>query len=311
MKNYNFTKAQLNRMNNEVSSEIFQKIYKNTTYHLHSNNKGLFEDSMQKLITRIGMIVKNFVGYNKSVSTNESAISCIAFALGDNSVYHYWKGTEVNTKGNFARHREKYEFDSSEFKETVHQYNRIIEKLCNAGFTCFSNIYIRLNSKKNSELAQDCLAEKYSVKHFMLGENRIKLLLSPSYTYDKYTKKISTKLTMFWEESTNDKVSVRISNSKNGKKLIHETLTLGDNTKKSFSLDFDGDDLINSLAKVDMSIQLKRKEFRAFTRQVPVVVGKFKKKTIMTDEEYTQLVEYVYAEEKCTLSNTLDKCYNR
>lgn len=167
-----------------------------------------------------------------------------------------------------------------------------------------------INSIHNkSDYAQNCFDEKHSVKHILLCKNRIKILLSPSYSYDEYTKVITTDTTFFWEDCSDERISIKISNAKTGKTLVDEYTTLNDTKRKSYALPFKESDMENSTVKLDIRLRLMRKKNKTFTRYIPETKGFIRKKTTVREEKYTQKVEYIAAEEKFELTNTLDKRY--
>ena len=306
MKVYSFNQKTRDAIRNSLSDEVFCNIYKSTVRNARERSKGVFEDSMQKLITRIGMIVARATHYPQNISINNTAAKCISDIIGDSSMELFWKATQVNEKGNQTRHRQTT-FETSDYNEILHQYNRMISKLIKCGFNEFGELYININREKRGDLAENCFMEKHSIKHVMLGCNKIKMLLSPSYCYDEYTKTINTAATLFWQEATNERVEINIKNLKTGKNLVHETIILGESNKKSYNLPLKSSDLKNSSVNIIVTLKLKREKLKNVTNTVTKTVGTFFKRTVFETITTKQKVEYIAAEEKVELCNTLDK----
>ena len=109
-------------------------------------------------------------------------------------------------------------------------------------------------------MIQDIFKEKGSVKYTSIAGTKFDIKGSPFYTFDRYNKTVSCKLTFEWDRVTDDILNYEVVNRKNGIRLVLGRVSLNKQSKKhSCALTFYQNYLNGNLYDIELKMSIERK----------------------------------------------------
>ena len=107
-------------------------------------------------------------------------------------------------------------------------------------------------------MAKSIFKELGSVKYEIIGGTKFDIRVSPFYTFDKYNKKVSCKLTFEWDKASNDNLIFDVIIKKTNRKLGQGTLQLGSKLKHSLELTLNQADLNGNSLEIKLNLSIQR-----------------------------------------------------
>lgn len=235
--------------------------YKSVVTAMNNNYRHPFATSLQIYITKLGLILSECSQDVKmSVNTYLGSIDYICLKLLNNrALYNIMRNIEINNTGNSVKHSlEDIEID---IDLTLTQYNQFVSEIIKATqLIAFKRCY--LNKGKNLRdvpIAEDAKHHKY----FTVNNIQFQLKISPDYTVDQYTKKLRSKITLYWPKGREGFfVGVTVSNDKSTRIMarMDKLAVSGDNSKHAFELICGETDLDRRVLYLTVQIELYQKK---------------------------------------------------
>lgn len=232
-----------------------------------------FSDRMQKLITKIGLIISECSQSNKiKNSTFLGSVDFLCFkVIEDPSRKKFLLATSINQNGNKNKHSlEKNEIINIE--ECVHQYNKILQEIANK-YNLQEILTLSINSnKQKKQPVKNIFAEARSIKYDSFAGNDIKFTLSPFYEFDKFKKIATVELAIDWEKESKDDLLITISSNKSGSTLLSKRFSLYGSHYENLRLPISANDLgeenlleLNVKVQVYRDVMVRKKEQHTYT----------------------------------------------
>lgn len=232
-----------------------------------------FSDRMQKLITKIGLIMSECSQTTKiKYATFLGSVDFLCYkVIGDPSRKKFLLATSINENGN----KNKHSLDKNEvinIEECVHQYNKILKEIASIyNLQEILTLSIKQNQPKKQPV-KNIFAEARSIKYDTFDGNDLKFTLSPFYEFDKFKKLATVELAIDWQKESNDDIQVTIYSNKSGSKLLTERFSLSGSHYENLRLPVSVNDLdTNNLLELNVKVQVyrdvkvKKKEKRTYT----------------------------------------------
>ena len=108
-------------------------------------------------------------------------------------------------------------------------------------------------------MAKSIFKELESVKYEIIGGTKFDIRVSPFYTYDKYNKKVSCKLTFEWDKSSNDNLIFDVIITKTNRKLGEGKIQLDNSLKRSLEISLSEADLNGNSMEIKLKLGIERK----------------------------------------------------
>ena len=241
--------------------------YKSAATAMQHGYRHQFASSMQTYVTKIGLILSDCVVSPKiSTGTYLGSIDYICKKLLKNiQLYNVMRAIEINDAGNEVKHTIKDVDLNIDF--ILKQYNSFVTEIVKAtGLNAFKKCY--LNKERN---ARDIplVAEEKHHKYFVVNNTKFQLKISPNYTVDQYSKKLTSKITIYWPEGkANHFIDVQIKNPKNNNRLMGSIDKLdisNPNSKHAFVLNCSEADLDRRVLYLTVNITLYKQNSSTVT----------------------------------------------
>lgn len=240
-------------------------VYKDMVDQCNKKHKTVFTQQMHVYITKIGIILSECSAKSKiRANTYLGSIDFICLNLLKNKQLHKMMKNFINDDDNIVKHSIN-DLEVS-IDTIVEQYNLFINEIIKS--TNLKAFYVCLITKKKSIRDVPIINEEKHHKYFMIKNFKFQLKICPNYTIDKYTKKITSKLTLYWPEiAKNHYVEINVSNSKNkrimcAKKQIDLGQCINKNQKDGkfvLPLNCSEEDLDRRVLSLNVEIILRKK----------------------------------------------------
>lgn len=226
-----------------------------------------FVESLQIYVLKIGMVLCECVpGQSLKANTYLGSLDFICNkVLQNKQLYNVMRAIEINEGGNAMKHSIDDVNVNIDF--VVNQYNNFISEIVkNTNLSAFKKCYLVVKSKNERDIpiAKDAIHHKY----FTINNLKFQLKISPDYTVDQYSKKLTSKITLYWPDGYNDwYADVEIKNDRTHKIMGHaEKLNLSSgNDKHAFALTCGEKDLDRRKLDLTVKITLFKKKNRMYT----------------------------------------------
>lgn len=262
-----------------------------------------FSDRMQKLITKIGLIMSECSETEKI--KNKTFLGSVDFlcykVIEDPSRKKFLIATSVNENGN----KNKHSLSKNEvinINECVHQYNQILYSISSKyNLTELLKLTIKKENKHKKQPTKNIFAEARSIKYDTFDGNDIKFTLSPFYEFDKFKKIAIVELAVDWEKQSSDSIKITIISKKSGKKLHSQKMKLYNSNYENLRIPISVNDIDeNNLISLQLDIDVFRKVEVTKTKTEYYQTGILFWKQWKTNEK-----EYLVNETKKVFSKTI------
>lgn len=253
------------KMDNVVSA------YKSTCTAVNNNYKHPFAQNLQIYLTKIGLILSDCCqDISIEGHTFLSSIRFICLKVVKNpQLYKVMRALDINDNGNFVKHELKD--INVDIKFTLIQYNELISQIIRTtGLDAFKVCYINFNHQKKSLNLRDVplVEEQRHHKYFVVNGFQFQLKICPDYTVDQYTKKLTSKITIYWPNARKDAAVDVVIKNKKTKAIVASATKIDlskDNSKKAFPLHCSEKDLDRRVLELEATITLYKKEEHYYT----------------------------------------------
>ena len=248
------------------------EIYDDMVKNLVEKRRTVFVEQLQVYVTKIGIILSDCAKHVKLTNNNySSSVNYICDKIIYNQKMNLnMRFLRINDNGNLVKHSiEDVELYMDELKN---EYNNFIKEIINVtGFTALNKCLIVI---KPSTRDIPLITEEKHHKYFAIDKCKFQLKICPKYSIDRYTKKISSKLTLYWPQTKYGYYArVRIINPINNRIIsekrnidLNENILNQRDGKYAIQLNFSEADLDRRVLNlmVDVDITKKVTESRSY-----------------------------------------------
>lgn len=239
-------------------------VYKNMVEQYYKRHRTVFVQQMQVVVTKIGLILSECSSGSKiRTKTYLGSVDYICNNILKNKQLLKIMRVFINDDGNDVKHSIK---DIQVEMDTVmEQYNLFIKDIVRVTKLSAFNKYIIAPKKSVRDVP--IISEEKHHKFFTIKNFKFQLKICPNYTVDPYTKKVTSKLTLYWPKiAENYYVEISVINVKN-KRIVcgKRQIDLGVNIKNqidgkyALTLNCTEDDLDRRVLNLRVEIILKNK----------------------------------------------------
>lgn len=290
-----------NKLFTALSQKTTKELFTALCDNVHHSNESAFISTLQSYVTRVGIGVHGcFEDAGKKFSMYWQAIDFLCNKVLNNStLYNMMRAVGVNKEGNQIKHG--LNNVNIAIKSVMLPYNQMIDEL-NEKTGLHSIMMCKISSKRDIRQIP-IFEERKSAKCGQITQVKYRLLLSPYYKADPYTKKIATKLTFCWPEGYRDRfVDITVINRKTNKALsCQKDINISREGKHSFMINVAESELDKRVLDLSVNINLWKKcKSKGFTF-TPSIYDDFGNKCYRRDEAHAkvELSQLMKAELNC------------